>query len=216
MSEFYLNPLPTEKEYDAFFIQHDDLIVNSGGALSALRAYEYEAVHGTQSSFDHIHSTGIVALELEPKDIDGKCFDPLMLATHAFKRGMLLGFDATSLLYDNLVTPDRIKESIKTGFRHESLSGQRGEQLEEIPLLQGAGKGLSFMGEASRRVIRLWAEDITDDPTLQRLFGYGVGAVSYTGEALATHQGMYAIEAHFKRPDWSRELEQILASNTGE
>ncbi|HEY8992803.1 MAG TPA: hypothetical protein VIM37_03050 [Candidatus Microsaccharimonas sp.] len=216
MPELQLHSLPTEKEYSEFLNHYDDVVVKSGGALQVLRNYEYHAVHGAKSQFEHIKRTGVVALELEPTHTNGRCIDPLMLATHAFKRGMLMGFEITSSVYSDTVPPDEIKDALKTGFRHEELGGQKGAELAEIPLLEWGKQGLDMMGEASRRVIRLWAEDVTNDDTLKYLFEYGVGAVVSTGEALVMNQSMHAIDAHFKRSDWSQELDHILTSNTGE
>lgn len=216
MSEFILYPLPTSKDYDNFLVEYDELVIGRGGALDALRDYESQAIHGNQIVYRHIKSTGMVALELEPKDGKGIRIDPLMLATHAFKRGMLMGFEVTNHVYNEQIEPCEINEAVKHGFRHEELSGQSGNELEEIPLLRWGGQGLDMMGEASRRVIRLWAGDVTADDLQQRLFGYGVGTVVATAEALKINQDLNQLDAHFKSPEWYQEIEQILASNTGE
>lgn len=216
MSEFTLPPIPTAKDYDDFLVEFDKLVVEAGGALAAVRDYEFRAIHGNEIIFRHIKNTGTVALELEPKNAAGIHIDPLMLSTHAFKRGMLMGFEITSHVYSEHIEPPAINGAIAHGFRHEEISGQSIEELEEIPLLQWGRQGLDMMGEASRRVIRLWAGEITADDLQQRLFGYGVGAVVATAEALKMNQDMNEIDAHFKSPEWYQEIEQILASNTGE
>ncbi|MBC7564668.1 hypothetical protein H7100_00335 [Candidatus Saccharibacteria bacterium] len=216
MSELQLYPLPTEKEYKDFLVSFDEYVIRNGGALQVVRDYEYLAVHHSRSHFDYLIAIGQVALVIEPKDSKQKRIDPLMLATHSLKRGMLLGLEMASTLYQDKVTPVEILSAVSVGFYHAEIDGHEADELEHMPLFEWGGRGLEMMGEASRRVIRLWSEDISNDTLNRKIFQYGVGIVAATSEALMMNEGMNAIEAHFNSTDWSQELEQILGSNTGE
>lgn len=216
MSEFQLHSLPTKKEYEDFFVQFDEKVIHGGGALELVRDYEYRAVHESQSHFDYLKAIGEVALVIEPKDSHQKRIDPLMLAAHSLKRGLVLGFEMSSQVNEDKVSPIDVLSAITAGFHHQELDDYDAHELERMPLFEWGGRGLEMMGEVSRRVIRLWSEDITTHPVHRKVFQYGVGIVAATSEALMMNEGMDAIEAHFNSPDWSDELEQILGSNTGE
>lgn len=216
MSEFDPYKIPIEKEYEEFFIAHDDELLCNGGIASVLQKYEYSATHNSETIFDHIIKTGVVALLLEPTGVRGRTIDPLMLSTHAFKRGMLMGFNATGHVYNDQIHPGEIRDAIKTGFHHQELYGQAVEQLEENALLGWGRQGLDTIGPVSRHIAGQWSRVISDDLTRQHLFLYGIGVTIATGEAIMMNRGMNALDAHFNSPDWSHELDQILAPNTGE
>jgi len=217
MSEFKLHPLPMAEDYEAFFNARDDTVIKSGGALALARSYEYQALNGSSIiDFNHIFQTGRIALELEPKNEKGISIDPLMLSMHAFKRGMLLTYPVTDTIHHGEVTAADVRVVIQQGVGVGESVLQDGDLRESVHLVSLGKQGLALIGEAGRRVVHVWATDITEDEHHQRLFEYGAGVVLAAGDALITNHARDALDAHFKSPAWSQELDDILRPTTGE
>jgi len=205
------------KDYEAYLSVRDDTVVENGGALALARSYEYQALNGTSIiDFNHIFQTGRIALELEPKNEKGISIDPLMLSMHAFKRGMLLTYPVTDAIHHAEVTAADIRGVIQQGIGVSENVGGDGSIRESVRLSSLGRQGLALIGEAGRRIVHVWATDIAEDDHHQQLFEYGAGVVLAASDALITNHARDALDAHFKSPAWSRELDYILRSTTGE
>lgn len=217
MSEMQLRPLPKTIDYTAAVELSDEDINAIGGARSFIIDFEqYAARSSSEIAFRHVMETGLIALELEPKKENGVATDRSMPITHAFKRGMLLGFKVQNHLHGEYILPGHVREAMRKGFAMEELE-EKGSFKNDPPLMEWGQQGLDLIGEQAVDIMTKWSDTIyRNDEALSRICILGSSAVLYTAHAIAIQDSMSKIDTIIDNVDWEGELEEVAKANTGD
>lgn len=209
MPESYV-PLPTESDYFAAAeLCEEDFQEYGGPWVRLMRDELYITQPRSESEQARRVLTAKVAINVE----DGRYEN--FQATHTFARGMRAGYRIISLIHPQGVSMAALTNLFQTGV---GLSHDAEGELKEGSLnLEKVGEtGLDIAGEKTTKMIEMWAQDMTREKGLQRLFTNGAGAAILGAYALHVNENYGFINAYLKQTDFTSEIEDILASDTGE
>lgn len=209
MLESY-NPLPRENNYLAAAELCDEDFQKYGGVWVRLMSDElYLTQVKTESEIGRRALTASVAVTVE----EGRY--PYSRATHTFARGMRVGYRMLPLVHPQDIGMLELTNVFTTGV---NLTREFDGEIEKGALdMRKVGEtGLDIAGEDAVRVIASWAKDMTTDAYLQRLFMQGTGAALLGGYALHVDQNFNYINTAVSQVDFTSEINDILAADTGE
>jgi hypothetical protein len=210
MPESYI-PLPTESDYVAAAeLCQEDYDTYGGPWVRMMRDDLYISTPRSMTDDAINGATAEVARRVD----DG--FYPYYQMTHSFARGMRAGYRMVHLVHKQPVSLHGLLSLFNTSVDVEPQ--QNGLLLERgSGNLEGIGKtGLEIMGEEAASYVEAWAKDMTPDNRLQELITRGTGAVVLGAYALHVDQNFNFIKTYLENIDITSELDDILASNTGE
>jgi hypothetical protein len=209
MSENYI-PLPTESDYIAAAqLCQEDYEKYGGPWVRTMRDELY--ISSPRTSLDE--AINRATAEIARRVDDGHY--PYYQMTHSFARGMKAGYRMVHLVHRQDVSLSGLLNLFRNSV---DVQPQDGLLLEQGPgNLEEIGKtGLEMMGEEAALYVHAWAKDMTRETRLQELIERGAGTVVLGAYALHVDQNIGFINSYLENMDITSELDDILASDTGE
>lgn len=213
--EFY--PNPTEQEYAQVIASQAEEFDEDGGIWVAMMKYERSVRYGGDR-FNTLAATALVAQHIEPRSLDGEPYDAYLGKTHAFRRGMMVGFSTVGFVHTDTVTTGNILRTfIHSGVTAVDNEGEYESGLLSEDVLKEMGKrGLRLVGREANEVIDRLSREITFDAEKQEGFRHGYGAVMHIADALHIQYNMQQHDLFVSSDDWTSELDDMSRLNTGE
>jgi hypothetical protein len=211
MGELYFQPLPKIGDYTAAAELYDEELAEHGGAWVAAWKYNLRAQHN-QNVFFQSKAVGTIALHIDSRDDD-----PVVARTEtqAFKQGMLSGYGVIDLAHNSVVSFSDALNVLRVDLSEPKQDP--GGMLLERPSLETRGRdGLELVGDDAQAIIERWGNDVCESERASQMYSLGCAAIIHAAYELHTGLNALKIAKFFDDYDWSAELDEILASNTGE
>jgi hypothetical protein len=217
MTEYFR--LPDQLDYKAAVEMQADIIERNGGAWVYAQRLDEHARQSPKTWLQYGRTAMLTYLieptnqyEADEYDPSTDSFKRKYRATHAFKHGLLNGYEVVTLAHDTLIDYMGILSYLTLTM--EKNLGEEASEHDKAELLRELGeRGLDRAGEGAQTVVEQLAADFSSNVDHQRLYTLGSGATFYAGFKIHDTYIDSVMQSEVQSLDW---LEFFSASDTGE
>jgi hypothetical protein len=211
--------VPDQFDYTAAVELQTEVMDQQGGSWVYAMKRDERARTGHETREKHF-KTILTAQIFEPEnqfeedeyDEVTDSFRPKFRATHAYKHGLLSGFDTVYLAHDKLIEYKGILSLLMIALDQNTTAETSEHDKREI-LRELGERGFDRAGERAKAGVERWAEGYTSNIDHQRLYTLGAGATFYAGYFIHENYIDSIMKSETESLDWA---EFFSASDTGE